>query len=213
MIPWKNLCKKPSYCYCTALNRGARLGKQATGFLRQSLTVYLPEELDAQLDTAKAMGQEMETLRRDITEHLRKDAFPPLEPTDILMLLRAQELLVCSVFHSLEQLALAQATELRRDIPAIGDLLSRGGDLLCQATAELEEFRRSHFLRPALAQLRGLEHEANTLLRKAMQELFTGESDPMTVFKWSRVYDSLHRCFFRCANAASALELLVTVNQ
>lgn len=213
MISWKKLCKKPTYCYCTALNRGARLGKQATTFLRQSLTVYLPEELGAHLDTVKTLRQEMEALHRDITEHLRKDPFPPLEPTDMLTLLRSQELLVCSVFHSLEQFALVQAAELRRDIPAIGDLLSRSGDLLCQTTAELQEFRCSHFLRPALTQLRGLEHEADTLLHKALQDLFTGESDPMTVLKWSRIYDSLHRCFFRCANTANALDLLVTVNQ
>ena len=59
------------------------------------------------------------------------------------------------------------------------------------------------------AQLKALEHEADTLFLNSMADMFQGEMSSVDIIKWRDIYNQLERATDSCEQVAHILEAIV----
>jgi uncharacterized protein len=90
------------------------------------------------------------------------------------------------------------------------DVILRATEKLDEAVGQLDGFRDS---KEQLIELRTLEDEGDTLLRKAIAELFRSGQDAVSIIRWKDIHERLEEACDALENAADVLEAILVKNR
>jgi len=116
-------------------------------------------------------------------------------------------------------LDLTDAASERLNLYDVGSVLPDARDLagvLVAATVKMEEavkglrnIREASHVLEACKQINVLENQGDTLLRRALADLFKSGSDPLAVMKWKEILDLIESAIDRAEDVANVIEGVV----
>jgi uncharacterized protein Yka (UPF0111/DUF47 family) len=91
------------------------------------------------------------------------------------------------------------------------DLLKVGCDLMESAVREFHNFRRNSRVTDHCIEIKRIENETDDLLKHALADLFK-KNEPMYVFKWKEIYETIEHVHDKLAEIANTLEGIIVKN-
>jgi predicted phosphate transport protein (TIGR00153 family) len=156
--------------------------------------------------------KEGDLLTHEVIDKLNRTFVTPIDREDIHAL-AGQIDDVCDILQALSDRM--QLYELGTTIPdtmiQMSELLERSAKSMGAAVKEFHNFRRNSRVRDHCIQIKGVENEADDLLKHVLAALFR-TNDPMTVVKWKEVYETIEDAHDKLSQIANTLEGIMVKN-
>jgi len=181
--------------------------------ISRALVAFLdgfPEEDEARMRTIRELEHEGDRVTHEVIDLLNRTFVTPFDREDIFRLATALDD-VCDFVDEVAGNVVGYGVgRVRPPAKAQADVIVRSAEKLDEVVGKLNGFKDS---RRQLTELRELEDEGDRLVRDAVAELFSSESDPIAVIRWKDLYEGLEEAVDACENAADVLEGIFVKNR
>ncbi len=172
------------------------------------LASTLAGELNAleAVEPVGAIEEAVDDLRHESVRRLNETFVTPImfDRADIMDLTQALDEVVDQTRAATDRLALFRPRTIPPGAVRLGELLVQATEAmhdLCGTILHLREAKA-----PQIAAINAIENEADRVVKQALANLFSTETDAVEVIKWKELYDHLEEAVDCCEDVASSIE-------
>ena len=175
-----------------------------------SLFKDYPTAIGEKSSEIKEIEHKGDQLTHQTIEMLNKTFVTPLDREDIHELITKLDDILDLMDGAASRLALYKIQYVTPEAVAFGEILLKASDILLEGIRSLRNIKRSQNIISFCIEIHSLENEGDTLLRRAMVNLFEGKKDdPVYIIKWKEIYQDLETATDRCEDVANIMEGIV----
>lgn len=155
------------------------------------------------------MEHKCDELTHDVLTRLNKSFITPIDREDIHALITALDTVVDLMEGTAARVIMYGVKESTAAMQELARLLAETAGALGRSVAKLNS---TEGLLDSLVEVHELETKGDGLYRKAMTELFAGDTDARGVIKCKEIYEKLENAIDACEGAANVLENITLKN-
>lgn len=174
-----------------------------------ALTAMLEESNGNHISHAKnikSIEHSCDELIHSIVTKLNSSFITPFDREDIYALSGALDDIVDLIDDVAQVMVMYSIKEITGHARQFGDIIQRMAIQLHEIVSTLE---RPAGITGRLVEIHRLENEGDDLFYKAMEELFKGTPDPVTLIKWKDIYEKFEAAIDRCESVANIIESII----
>jgi len=162
------------------------------------------EDLDKKREKIKEKENEGDKMVHDIHAELNKTFITPIDREDICKLTSSLDDILDNLEAVAERLVLYKIKKPPKYMLEFALTLQKTAHNVHEAISRLRNFKDATQIKNFCKEVNTLENEGDTLLRKAMAELFNGK-DAVEIIKIKELYDDMESAIDRCEDVADVL--------
>ena len=203
---------KQRFDYFGKFEESAYISQESAKFILDVLTDFSEEKLPAQLEKIHKLENDADQIKHDIQASLLKDFLPPIEIEDIMQLGEHLDDVMDYMEDIMSTMYSYNIIDIKPQAIEFCRLLVKCSELLVNVTKELRNFKKSSLLKPMVIELNQCENEGDSLYISALRDLYTNETDAVTIMKWTKLYDFFERCCDAMEDVADTIENVILKN-
>jgi len=203
--------KKDQY-YFDVLIRYAGYGCDAAKLLQESFAQYDPATVTERMAVIHEIEHKADDLKHSMMRKLSHEFITPIEREDILALSQEMDTVVDCLDDIMQRLYIHNVHALREDMLDIVDLIVRCTSALQKAMEEFANFKKSTTIGQHIVEVNNLESEGDAAYLQAMRRMYTSETDPLSIFSWTHIYEGLENCLDACEHVSDVIESVIMKN-
>jgi predicted phosphate transport protein (TIGR00153 family) len=164
----------------------------------------------AYADKIKEVEHSCDILTHEIVKKLNQTFITPIDREDIHALASGLDDIVDAIEYTARRVILYRVEESTEHARKMTDVLVRIVASLENAVNSLES-NGEQVLKECVI-IHGLENEGDTYHHDAIDELFSQETNPITVLKMKELYAKMERTIDKCEDVSNVLEAIVLKN-
>jgi predicted phosphate transport protein (TIGR00153 family) len=164
----------------------------------------------AYADKIKEVEHNCDLLTHEIVKKLNQTFITPIDREDIHALASGLDDIVDAIEYTAKRVILYRVEEPTGHARRMCDVLVRIVASLENAVMSLEN-NGEQVLRECVT-IHGLENEGDTYHHEAVDELFSQETNPITLLKMKELYAKMERTIDKCEDVSNILEAIVLKN-
>jgi uncharacterized protein len=164
----------------------------------------------AYADKIKDVEHNCDLLTHEIVKKLNQTFITPFDREDIHALASGLDDIVDAIEYTAKRVILYRVEEPTEHARRMADVLVRIVASLENAVRSLEN-DGDQVLKECIT-IHGLENEGDTYHHEAVDELFSQETNPITLLKMKELYAKMERTIDKCEDVSNVLEAIVLKN-
>jgi predicted phosphate transport protein (TIGR00153 family) len=164
----------------------------------------------AYADKIKEVEHHCDVITHEIVKKLNQTFITPIDREDIHALASGLDDIVDAIEYTAKRVILYRVEAPTEHARKMTDVLVRIVASLENAIGALES-NGEQVLKECVI-IHGLENEGDTYHHDAIDELFAGETDPITLLKMKELYAKMERTIDKCEDVSNVLEAIVLKN-
>jgi hypothetical protein len=173
--------------------------------------VHMLETLDDNVrehaNRIKALEHRGDTMTHDIITRLNQTFITPLDREDIHSLSSRMDDVLDLIDAAATRVLLFKLKDVRPPAVELARIIQRASAEILSAVPHILDKRES--ILDHCQELNRLEHEADTVCRSAIAELFDEECNPIDLIKWKEMYEVLEAAVDKAEDVSDVLESIV----
>lgn len=206
------MSKKQDAFYFDNFVACAEFSCQASKLLKEILTKFNPDTVEAQLDTMHEIEHNADQKKHELTDRLAKAFITPVEREDLADLSHYIDELTDKIEEVLIRIYINNVKSIRPEAISMLDIVIKCCEEVCVLLKEFADFRHSKKLKDAIININSLEEDADKLFISSMRGIHTENCDVFQVIAWREVYSYLEQCADACEHIADTVENVVMNN-
>ncbi len=166
-------------------------------------------DVPAKVQAIKAVEHKGDDITHRAFERLHKQFITPFDRSEIHRLLSRIDDVLDLADAATERLGLYEITTILPDARELATVLVAAAETMQQAVRGLRDVKNPRTVLEACKQVNAYENQADSLLRRAIAELFKGGHDPLFVMKWKEILDLIEDAIDRAEDVANVIEGVV----
>lgn len=162
------------------------------------------QDLDNKRETIKATENAGDKMVHDIFAELNKTFITPIDREDISKLACSLDDILDNLEAVAERLVLYKIKKPPKYMVDFANTLHNASHNVNDAIIHLRNFKDATQIKNFCREVNTLENEGDSLLRKAMAELFNGK-DAVEIIKIKELYDDMEAAIDRCEDVADVI--------
>jgi uncharacterized protein len=142
-------------------------------------------------------------------ERLHKQFITPFDRPEIHRLLSRIDDVLALADAAAERLGLYEITTVLPDARELAGVLVAAAETMQQAVRGLRDVKNPKRVLEACKAVNVCENQGDTLIRRAIADLFKSGLDPLTVMKWKEILDLIEDAIDRSEDVANVIEGVV----
>jgi predicted phosphate transport protein (TIGR00153 family) len=169
-------------------------------------------DIEAKTEDLKKIENECDGKVHKIMRALSASFITPFEREDIYYIAKELDNIVDTIEEAASRFLIFNVKEIREDALVMAMLIVDCIRELEKLIGELKNMKKSKTLREHIIEVNRIENEGDVAFRRAMEKLFTEETNAIEVIKWKEIYEFLENSLDACENVANTLEGVVMKN-
>lgn len=157
----------------------------------------------------KTIEHNCDELAHKVLKRLNKSFITPIDREDIHALINTLDTVVDLMEGTAARVTMYGVKESTPAMRELARLLAETATVLGRSVTKLQ---LNEGLLEGLVEVHNLEAKGDGIYRKAMSELFAGNTDALSVIKCKEIYEKLENAIDACEGAASVLENITLKN-
>ena len=157
------------------------------------------------VDAIKRLEHEADQITHEVVTRLDRVFISPLDREDIHLLASRLDDVVDLIDGTASRIQMYRAGEAPQGAVLMADVVLRGTQQLLVAVQNLEK-NKDHSVLEAVAKVKRLEEEGDSVYHEWVAQLFDGTPDALIVIKWKEIYDTLEKTLDHMEDAGNVLE-------
>ena len=160
----------------------------------------------------KDVEHEADLITHETVAKLNKTFVTPLDREDIHNLISSLDNILDHVEAAADKFSLYRIQEVKEDAILLADILSRATREVRNTIGQLRDMKGSDSILHRCIEINRWENEGDFVYRSAIAKLFEKGDDPLDVFKWKEIYESVENAIDSCEDVANVIEGVVLKN-
>jgi hypothetical protein len=157
------------------------------------------------VEAIKRLEHQADELTHEVVTRLDRVFITPLDREDIHLLASRLDDVVDLIDGTASRVQMYRAGEAPTGALLMADVVLRGTQQLLAAVRNLERNKDGSVLQ-AVATVKRLEEEGDSVYHEWVAQLFDGSPDALMVIKWKEIYDTLEKTLDHMEDAGNVLE-------
>jgi hypothetical protein len=157
------------------------------------------------VEAIKRLEHQADELTHEVVTRLDRVFITPLDREDIHLLASRLDDVVDLIDGTASRVQMYRAGEAPTGALLMADVVLRGTQQLLAAVQNLEKNKDGSVLQ-AVATVKRLEEEGDSVYHEWVAQLFDGSPDALMVIKWKEIYDTLEKTLDHMEDAGNVLE-------
>jgi uncharacterized protein Yka (UPF0111/DUF47 family) len=166
-------------------------------------------DVPKKVQAIKAIEHRGDDITHRAFERLHKQFITPFDRPEIHRLLSRIDDVLDLTDAASERLGLYEVQAVLPDARELAGVLVAAAETMQQAVRGLRDVKNPAQVLEACKQVNVCENQGDTLLRRAIADLFKSGSDPLTVIKWKEILDLIEDAIDRAEDVANVIEGVV----
>jgi uncharacterized protein Yka (UPF0111/DUF47 family) len=166
-------------------------------------------EVGRKVQGIKAVEHRGDDITHRAFERLHRSFITPFDRTEIHRLLSRIDDVLDLTDAATERLGLYEITSILPDARELAGVLVAAAETMQQAVRGLRDVKNPERVLEACKQVNVYENQGDTLIRRALADLFKSGLDPLTVMKWKEILDLVEDGIDRAEDVANVIEGVV----
>ena len=164
------------------------------------------ENVNDKIANMKILETECDMQAHKIFKTLNKSRITIFDREDIFAITRGIDDIVDSLEEVSNRFGVFPVTEIRPDTLKMAEIGLLAVKSLRTVFLHLPEIRKPKTLMDQIIEVNRIENEGDIIYRKALENLFRDEKDPIEVIKWKHIYEQIEASIDSCENVANLVE-------
>ncbi|MGE5582775.1 MAG: DUF47 domain-containing protein [Bacillota bacterium] len=161
------------------------------------------EEKTKELEKLEHRGDE---LTHDIIAELHRAFITPIDREDIFLMAKETDNILDAIEATSHRFIMLNITETTPAAQQLAKMIVAAASELVSIMYGLRKLRHIAINNKAVVEINRIENEGDQVYRLAVKELYSGNVDPLTVFKWREIYDHLENTLDAMEDVANIVE-------
>ena len=148
----------------------------------------------------------------NLKDYLLKDFLPPIDREDILSIGHQIDNIIDGIDEIIINMSIYNITSIRTEMKELLDLLVGTVTKTNALLIEFKDFKKKDLIRQKCIEVNHLEEQGDRLHEKAIKGLFTVQTDPVEIIKWTNIFEAIETSFDSCENVADCIEEVLMKN-
>jgi uncharacterized protein len=171
-----------------------------------------PKDMASHIQMIRQEEHEADDLAHAALDRLDRTFITPFDREDIHTLVGGLDDIVDTVDALAKRFPLYHVKSMEVAFQKQTDTLVQAAIALSEAVHRLRKSRKLSELSDKLIQIHHFESIGDDQNHAAMSDLFSGNTDPLTVMKWKELYDMVEDAIDGCEDVGNTLERIVLKN-
>ncbi|MDD2627780.1 MAG: DUF47 family protein [Clostridia bacterium] len=202
--------KKERVCFFEMFSKSTDFVCNASEELLSLVENY--SNIDIKIGNIKSIEKKADTNCHEIYKELNKSFITPIDREDILKINSELDTVIDNIEEISQKFYMFNIREIETDLVQMVALVVKMTRLLKSTIIELKNFKKSKVLKNKIISINSLEEEGDILYIDAVNKLFSKYNDPIYIFKWYHIFESLENCFDSCESVANTIEDVILKN-
>jgi predicted phosphate transport protein (TIGR00153 family) len=163
----------------------------------------------AKAEELKKIESECDGKVHKIMRTLNASFITPFDREDIYYITKELDNIVDTIEEAANRFLIFNIKEVKEEALILSRLIVDCVKELEKLIGELKNMKKSKTLRDYVIEVNRVENEGDVIFRRAMEKLFSEETNALEVIKWKEIYEFLENCLDACENVANTLEGVV----
>ena len=144
-----------------------------------------------------------------IFEHLNRSFITPIDREDIYGIGKQMDDIADHIEAAASRFVIFSIPVATDEAKTIGDLIVECARELIGLMEELKRMKKSKKIIVKIIEINRIEEECDALYRKAIKDLFCGQTPVLEIIKWKDIYERLEQSIDACEDVANIVEGVV----
>ena len=149
---------------------------------------------------------------KQIIHYLIKDFLPPIDREDIIFIGHNLDDIEDCIDEILINLNILNIEILREEIYEFVNLLLECANGVKDALTEFKNIKNIEVIKEKVIGINKLEDKGDRIFENAMKRLYSEESSPVEIIKWTTMFNCLENTIDSCENIANSIEDVIMKN-
>lgn len=195
-----------NFSECTALS------KKAADYLVKCLESYNPDKIEAMIDEIHEIEHSADAKRHEMCDALARAFVTPIDREDLDMLSHKLDNVTDKIEDIVQKLYTNNIVTINKSAITFAKNIVRACELLCEAMAEFESFKKSKKIQAILIKLNDIEEECDRLYLESMRELMKDPQDIIATISWREIFDCFEVCIDSCEHVSECIGTVIMKN-
>ena len=166
-------------------------------------------DLAVKVQRIKHLEHEGDEVTHQTFNALGRTWITPIDREDIHALTSALDDVLDDVDATAARLVMFKIAKPTPEMKSATELIVQSALAIQRAVGLLGDMKNGPSIIEACIEVKRLESEADALHRVAIERLFDGEKDPITLLKWKEIYETMEIVTDRCEDVANVIEGII----
>jgi predicted phosphate transport protein (TIGR00153 family) len=167
------------------------------------------DDVDGRVRAIKAIEHRGDEITHRAFERLHTQFITPFDRSEIHRILSRIDDVLDLTDAAAERLSLYRVPRILPEARELASVLLGAAQKMEEAVRGLRNLKETGRILQACKELNELENRGDTLIRRALADLFNSDFDPMTVMKWKEILDFIENAIDRTEDVANVIEGVV----
>ncbi len=177
----------------------------------QNLTCDLSDR-EIKINEIEKLEHRGDELTHDIIAELHKAFITPIDREDIFLIAKETDNIIDNIEATAHRFSMFNITETTETAQKMAKLIVASAHELVAIMHDLRKINRIVVDNQLVVEINRLENVGDQIYRNAVQELFSGKFDPLTVIKWREILDHLENTLDALEDVANIVEGIAMKN-
>lgn len=141
-----------------------------------------------------------------IFEYLNNSFITPIDREDIFLIGKALDDILDLIEETASKFLIFNVTKATEYSATMADYVVQCTHAVSGAMAELKKMNRSQIIIDQIVEVNRIENEGDNVFRKAVKELFEGDTPARDIIIWKEIYEYLENTLDACEDLANIIE-------
>ncbi len=206
--------KKHKYDYFDAFEKHSKIAVAEAQLLIDTIEGFTEAaELKDSIDKAHELEHSGDDINHTIFKTVATDFITPIDREDIIELSQALDDILDDIEDVIQHFYMYDIHFMHSDALQFAKLIEDSCKALDDAMCDFRNFKKSKSFKHLIVKVHDCEEEADQLYIKVIRALHTDDRDnPMRVYVWSNLFDSMEACCDACERAANVMSTIMLKN-
>lgn len=204
--------KLKEYNYFEEFIRNAELIVKSAETLKETLDNYSEENLTKNISTVHGYENEADKRLHEMRNYLIKDFLPPIDREDIVLIGHRIDDVEDCIDEILINFNILNVKTVRPDYVEFANVIIECVSAVKAALGEFENFKKAEQVKEKVIEINRLEEKCDRIYEKSMKKLYSEETDPIEIIRWSNIYSCFENATDSCERVADCIEDVIMKN-
>ena len=185
---------------------------EAARSLHNTLSNFDVNTLKDAQDALHGIEHEADLKKHDIIKKLSREFITPIEREDILRLTQVIDDVTDEIDEVLRRVYMYNISKIRPEAVELAGVIVKCCEGLIRVTKEFTNFKRSSTIYNDIIEVNGLESAGDKIYTDAMCRLYRSTDNPVEIFVWHDMFESLEGCCDACEKVSDVIESIIMKN-
>ncbi len=206
------MARKSGYNYFSTFIDMCTFAHKAAEHLNETLHNYKSYNILSRVEEIHEIEHSADDKRHELIRHLAKEFITPIEREDIMELIQKLDNVVDGIEDVVKYMYMFNITEVNGYSLEFSNLIVKCTASMKMAMENFSDFRKNQEIRQYILDVNTLEEDGDKMQVNALRDIFSGDTSPEDLIKWSKIIDCLEACLDACEEVVDTVERIIMKN-